>query len=61
MARTPEQLRSIAEDSRRLGLIDENELTLLTTALDAPRAPLGRLVVPVSDIVSVQRRRPRRR
>ncbi|NVI91698.1 DUF21 domain-containing protein [Actinomadura sp. BRA 177] len=53
VARTPEQLRSIAEDSRRLGLIDENELTLLTTALDAPRAPLAGLVVPVSDIVSV--------
>ncbi|WP_131732471.1 hemolysin family protein [Actinomadura formosensis] len=53
VSRTPEQLRSIALESRRLGLIGENELTLLTTALDAPRAPLAGLVVPVSDIVSV--------
>src|SRR5690606_42129626 len=53
VARTPEQLRSIAEDSRRLGLIEDTELTLLTTALDAPRAPLADLVVPVSEIVSV--------
>jgi CBS domain containing-hemolysin-like protein len=53
VSRTPEQLRSIAQESRRLGLIDEGELTLLTTALDAPRAPLAGLVVPVSDIVSV--------
>ncbi|TDC40155.1 DUF21 domain-containing protein [Actinomadura sp. KC345] len=53
VARTPEQLHSIAQDSRRLGLIEETELTLLTTALDAPRAPLSDLVVPVSEIVSV--------
>ncbi|MFB4307574.1 hemolysin family protein [Actinomadura sp. GTD37] len=53
VSRTPEQLRSIAQESRRLGLIEEGELTLLTTALDAPRAPLADLVVPVSAIVSV--------
>jgi CBS domain containing-hemolysin-like protein len=53
VSRTPEQLRSIAEESRRLGLIGQNELTLLTAALDAPRAPLADLVVPVSRIVSV--------
>ncbi|TDE22749.1 CNNM domain-containing protein [Actinomadura sp. 6K520] len=53
VARTPEQLRSIAEESRRLGLIEDTELTLLTTALDAPRAPLAGLVVPVAEIVSV--------
>ncbi|TDC62186.1 DUF21 domain-containing protein [Actinomadura sp. GC306] len=53
VARTPEQLRSIAEESRRLGLIEDTELTLLTTALDAPRAPLAGLVVPVAEIVAV--------
>ncbi|TYK47718.1 CNNM domain-containing protein [Actinomadura decatromicini] len=53
VSRTPEQLRSIAQDSRRLGLIGDTELTLLTAALDAPRAPLADLVVPVSDVVSV--------
>ncbi|WP_433478591.1 CNNM domain-containing protein [Spirillospora sp. CA-142024] len=53
VSRTPEQLRSIAEESRRLGLIGQRELTLLTAALDVPRAPLAGLVVPVSAIVSV--------
>ncbi|MBE1535421.1 hemolysin family protein [Actinomadura algeriensis] len=52
-ARTPEQLRNIAVESRRLGLIGESDLTLLTAALDAPRAPLADLVIPVGDIVSV--------
>ncbi|RKS74369.1 CBS domain containing-hemolysin-like protein [Actinomadura pelletieri DSM 43383] len=52
-SRTPEQLRSIAQDSRRLGLIEDTELSLLTAALDAPRTPLAGLVVPVSRIVSV--------
>ncbi|MFV2179124.1 CNNM domain-containing protein [Actinomadura sp. LOL_016] len=51
--RTPEQLRSIAVESRRLGLIGESDLTLLTAALDAPLAPLADLVVPVEGIVSV--------
>ncbi|GAA2169850.1 CNNM domain-containing protein [Actinomadura napierensis] len=53
VSRTPEQLRSIAEESRRLGLIGQRDLTLLTAALDAPRAPLSDLVVPVAEIVSV--------
>ncbi|QFG26029.1 CNNM domain-containing protein [Actinomadura sp. WMMB 499] len=52
-ARTPEQLRNIAVESRRLGLIEESDLSLLTAALDAPRAPLAGLVVPVQDIVAV--------
>ncbi|WP_030144771.1 hemolysin family protein [Spirillospora albida] len=53
VSRTPEQLRSIAEESRRLGLIGKTELTLLTAALDAPRAPLAERVIPVSRVVSV--------
>ncbi|MFD0688553.1 CNNM domain-containing protein [Actinomadura fibrosa] len=53
VSRTPEQLRSIALESRRLGLIGDTDLTLLTAALDAPRAPLAGLVVPVERIVWV--------
>ncbi|WP_067462541.1 CNNM domain-containing protein [Actinomadura macra] len=53
VSRTPEQLRSIAVESRRLGLIEESDLSLLTAALDAPRAPLSELMIPVSRIVSV--------
>ncbi|TDD69963.1 CNNM domain-containing protein [Actinomadura rubrisoli] len=53
VSRTPEQLRTIAVESRRLGLIEETDLSLITAALDAPRAPLAGLVVPASRIVSV--------
>jgi CBS domain containing-hemolysin-like protein len=53
VSRTPEQLRSLALESRRLGLIEENDLNLLTAALDAPRTPLTGLVVPVSRIEAV--------
>ncbi|MCP2338119.1 hemolysin family protein [Actinomadura rupiterrae] len=53
LSRTPEQLRSLAVESRRLGLIAETDLNLLTAALDAPRAPLAELVIPVEAIVSV--------
>ncbi|WP_026413187.1 hemolysin family protein [Actinomadura oligospora] len=53
LSRTPEQLRSLAVESRRLGLIAETDLNLLTAALDAPRAPLAGLVIPTARIVSV--------
>ncbi|MDL4770858.1 MULTISPECIES: CNNM domain-containing protein [Thermomonosporaceae] len=53
VSRTPEQLRLLAVESRRLGLIEETDLNLLTAALDAPRAPLADLVIPLGDIVSV--------
>ncbi|MEW2355058.1 hemolysin family protein [Spirillospora sp. NPDC029432] len=53
VSRTPDQLRNLAVESRRLGLIEETDLHLLTAALDAPRAPLAGLVVPVSDVVSL--------
>ncbi|RFU42823.1 HlyC/CorC family transporter [Actinomadura logoneensis] len=53
MSRTPEQLRSLAVESRRLGLIAETDLNLLTAALDAPRAPLAGLVIPTARVVSV--------
>ncbi|MEV4254712.1 hemolysin family protein [Spirillospora sp. NPDC049652] len=53
LSRTPEQLRSLAVESRRLGLIAETDLNLLTAALDAPRAPLAGLVIPTARVVSV--------
>ncbi|MQY02169.1 hemolysin family protein [Actinomadura macrotermitis] len=53
VSRTPEQLHSLAVESRRLGLIAEADLIILTAALEAPRAPLADLVIPVADIVSV--------
>jgi CBS domain containing-hemolysin-like protein len=53
VSRTPEQLRSLAVESRRLGLIEEDDLRVLTAALDAPRTPLTGLVVPVARIVTV--------
>ncbi|XVQ13959.1 CNNM domain-containing protein [Spirillospora sp. CA-255316] len=53
VSRTPEQLRSLAVESRRLGLIEETDLHLLTAALDAPRTPLSGLVIPLPEVVSV--------
>jgi CBS domain containing-hemolysin-like protein len=53
VSRTPEQLRSLAVESRRLGLIEETDLHLLTAALDAPRTPLSGLVTPLAEVVSV--------
>ncbi|GAA2408832.1 hemolysin family protein [Actinomadura vinacea] len=53
VSRTPEQLRSLAVESRRLGLIEETDLHLLTAALDAPRTPLEGLVIPLSEIDTV--------
>ncbi|MGI5169018.1 hemolysin family protein [Spirillospora sp. CA-253888] len=53
VSRTPEQLRSLALESRRLGLIEENDLSILTAALDAPRAPLSDLVIPPDAIIAV--------
>jgi len=53
VSRTPEQLRSLVVESRRLGLIGETDLRLLTAALDAPRAPLAGLVTPLGGVVAV--------
>jgi CBS domain containing-hemolysin-like protein len=53
VSRTPEQLRHLVEESRRLGLIEEIDRRMLKAALEAPRAALTDLVVPVADIVTV--------
>lgn len=53
VSRTPEQLGSLVEESRRLGLIDETDRRVLKAALAAPREALADLVVPEADIVAV--------
>lgn len=51
--RTPEQLQHLVEESRRLGLIDTDDHVVLTQALNAPSAPIARLVTPRKAIVGV--------
>ncbi|GAB2815187.1 hemolysin family protein [Actinocorallia aurea] len=53
VSRTPEQIRHLVEESRRLGLIEEADRSLLSRALDAPRTGLGELVIPLADAVAV--------
>ncbi|RAY16384.1 hypothetical protein DPM19_05780 [Actinomadura craniellae] len=53
LSRTPEQLRHLVEESRRLELIEEADRVLLNAALEAPRATLADLVIPVEAIVAV--------
>ncbi|KAB2342639.1 hemolysin family protein [Actinomadura rudentiformis] len=53
VSRTPEQLRDLVEESRRLGLIEEPDVQLLKAALEAPESPLENLMTPVGEIVSV--------
>ncbi|MFG2000288.1 CNNM domain-containing protein [Spirillospora sp. NPDC048911] len=53
VSRTPEQLRDLVEESRRLGLIEEPDVQLLKAALEAPESPLEELMIPVGGIVSV--------
>ncbi|MQY04348.1 hemolysin family protein [Actinomadura macrotermitis] len=53
VSRTPEQLRHLVQESRRLGLIEEADRNLLDKALRAPQAGLAELLVPAADIVSV--------
>ncbi|GAA2580939.1 hemolysin family protein [Actinomadura fulvescens] len=53
VSRTPEQLRDLVEESRRLGLIDEPDVRLLRAALEAPESSLEDLLTPVDEIVSV--------
>ncbi|MEV5572101.1 hemolysin family protein [Spirillospora sp. NPDC052269] len=52
LARTPGQLRHLVAESRRLGLIEETDRSLLDTALAAPEAPLTQVIVPAADIAS---------
>lgn len=53
ISRTPEQLRHLVEESRRLGLIDADDHNLLTSTLDAPTTGLTDLVTPVADMTYV--------
>jgi len=51
--RTPEQLRHLVEESRRLGLIDSDDHVVLSQALLAPQAAIMPLVTPPDAIVTV--------
>jgi CBS domain containing-hemolysin-like protein len=53
ISRTPEQLKHLVEESRRLGLIDEADRNVLSRALQAPQARLGSLIVPIGEASSV--------
>ncbi|MEU8108216.1 hemolysin family protein [Nonomuraea muscovyensis] len=51
--RTPQQLRHLVEESRRLGLIEPEDHGVLSRALHAPTTAVEPLVVPRQDIVGV--------
>lgn len=53
VSRTPEQLRHLVDESRRLGLIEEADRKVLRAALNAPRTALADLVIPEAEIVAV--------
>ncbi|MDA0637893.1 hemolysin family protein [Nonomuraea sp. MCN248] len=51
--RTPEQLRHLVEESRRLGLIEADDHAVLSQALHAPNAGIAELITPVDRVVGV--------
>ncbi|MEU4572608.1 hemolysin family protein [Nonomuraea sp. NPDC023979] len=51
--RTPEQLRHLVEESRRLGLIEADDHAVLSQALHAPDAAIAALVTPLDRVVTV--------
>ncbi|NUR86070.1 MAG: HlyC/CorC family transporter [Nonomuraea sp.] len=51
--RTPEQLRHLVEESRRLGLIEADEHVVLSQTLSAPATAITGLVVPAADITGI--------
>ncbi|GAA1020442.1 membrane protein [Acrocarpospora pleiomorpha] len=51
--RTPEQLRHLVAESRRLGLLEADEHAILAQALQAPATPIAALITPAADIVAV--------
>jgi CBS domain containing-hemolysin-like protein len=54
VSRTPEQLRHLVDESRRLGLIDEVDRNVLSRALEAPRTSLLPLVTPLAELTVVE-------
>ncbi|MFD4986178.1 hemolysin family protein [Streptomyces sp. NPDC058374] len=48
-----EQLTQLVAESRRLGLISEDDSELITSSLTEPLAPVGDLQIPAAEIVSV--------
>lgn len=53
VSRTPEQLRHLVEESRRLGLIDEVDRNVLSRALEAPETSLLPLITPLPELTVV--------
>lgn len=51
--RNREQIHQLVSESRRLGLIRADDHGLLTRALGEPGAAVGRVTVPLSDVVGV--------
>ncbi|WP_106396740.1 hemolysin family protein [Actinocorallia populi] len=54
VSRTPDQLRHLVEESRRLGLIDEVDRNVLSRALDAPETSLVPLITPLHELTVVE-------
>ncbi|MGI8947508.1 MAG: hemolysin family protein [Ornithinimicrobium sp.] len=50
---TAEEVAGFLSESRREGLLDDEELTLLTGALEFTGATVGQIVVPLADVVTV--------
>ncbi|WP_214321141.1 hemolysin family protein [Nonomuraea sediminis] len=52
--RTPEQLRHLVEESRRLGLIEPEDHAVLTQTLRAPETAIADLITPAAEIAGVR-------
>ncbi|MFI7420471.1 CNNM domain-containing protein [Nonomuraea sp. NPDC049684] len=52
-ARTPDQLRHLVAESRRLGLIEADDHVVLSQALQAPQSGIAALLTPAAQIVGV--------
>ncbi|MFF4192701.1 hemolysin family protein [Nonomuraea sp. NPDC001831] len=52
-ARTPDQLRHLVAESRRLGLIEPDDHVVLSQALQAPQSGITALITPAERIVGV--------
>ena len=51
--RTPEQLQHLVQESRRLGLIDSDDHTILSQALRAPNVDITSLITPTDQLARV--------
>lgn len=54
VSRTPEQLKHLVDESRRLGLIEEVDRNVLSRALEAPEKSLLPLITPLAELTVVE-------